>query len=363
MVRPGPPLSSGLHPPFITPMIPVTASAIPQGADWVHQLKWDGVRIVATLVHEPAHAQVTLVSRNGLIKNAVYPEMAAFLKGCAAELGSCVLDGELVYWNGERPVFQQLLRRERGATVPVSQMTATGLDSFATHNRAAQAGKAAPHPIPPNLPPSLLYVVFDLLVDQGEDLRSLPYEERHRRLAAKVGARWAPAMFAPEWHSESSGLWAWVEANRWEGIVSKRLSGSYKPGKSHQDWLKTKTQLILNVDIVGIKLRDGRVASLVMSLNGEYLGSVSLGLDEPMKRLLMDQLVAPLLQGQQPPTKPAKHGKSGPVQPPPFPLPADLIKETVIWLPVSFACTVTGLEITAAGQLRHPKLVGFGAAK
>lgn len=374
MLKPDLPRLPGSHSQSaaFAPMIPVASSAIPQGPGWVHQLKWDGVRIVATLEGrgDGQPSTVTLSSRSGLIKNAVYPEVAAFLTGCAAELGSCVLDGELVYWNGERPVFQLLLRRERGAAELVTDVQ-IAVPAAGLQGRPQPDSK--PHPLPPDLPPSLLYVVFDLLADHGEDLRSLPYEERHKRLVAKLGMRWAPAMFVPEWHWDSGALWAWVEANRWEGIVSKRLASSYKAGKSHQDWLKTKIRLILYVDIVGIKLREGRVASLVMSLNGDYLGSVSLGLDEQMKRLLMDKLVAPLLQKgaafPQPvpaestlrPGAAANLGFS-PMHPPPFPLPADLMKETVVWLPISFPCSVTGLEITAAGQLRHPKLVGFGAA-
>lgn len=98
-------------------------------------------------------------------------------------------------------------------------------------------------------------------------------------------------MLVTELYSDGRALWRWVQEQRWEGVVSKRLTAPYRPAKKHRDWFKTKTALRIDVDIVGLKVREGQVASLVMSLEGQYFGSVSLGLTGEMRTLLTEQLV------------------------------------------------------------------------
>ena len=187
----------------------------------------------------------------------------------------------------------------------------------------------------------LVYVLFDLLMDRGMDLRSLSYIERHRKLTAKFPIQ-DPRLFVTELFHDGEALWRWVEANQWEGVVSKRLSSPYREGKKHQDWYKKKTALLLDVDIVGLKWRNHVIASLIMAYEGAYLGSVSLGLTDALRGVLASTF--------QPSTDDAC----------PFPaVPTDLKREKVQWLPLSFRCRVTGLELTSAGQLRHPKLVTF----
>ncbi|CAM4475816.1 ATP-dependent DNA ligase [Paenibacillus tarimensis] len=298
------------------PMAPIREESLPAGSDWCYQLKWDGVRMLARL---DGAGGVELYSKQLLAKNSTYPELAAMLKEVSGQLGSCLLDGELVYWDSSRPVFQKVLQRER--------MRGPG----------RQAGQDQ-H--------GLLYVLFDLLHDQGRDLRSLPYEERYRLLQKKWPKR-AGMMLVTDMFDNGQALWQWVEKNGWEGVVSKRKSSPYREGKKHRDWLKKKTALLLEVNIVGIKLRDNRVASLIMALDGSFIGSVSLGLNEQMKQLLLSGIQA---GGQLQPTEANPLGR----------LPQELKGENVVWLKQPFVCTVTGLEMTSAGLLRHPQLAGFG---
>ncbi|EXX87956.1 DNA ligase [Paenibacillus darwinianus] len=323
------------------PMAPVFDDRLPEGEDWVYQLKWDGVRILAAL---DGAGGAELYSKRMLVKNGTYPELAAMLSERSAELGPCVLDGELVYWDGVRPSFQKVLQRER--------MRGPG-----TSGRLEDSG--------------LLYVLFDLLYDGSEDLRPMPYGERYARLRSKLPDP-GPMLLVTDTFRDGAALWAWVEANGWEGVVSKRDRSPYREGKKHRDWLKKKTKLLLDVDIVGIKLREGRVASLVMAIKGEFAGSVSLGLDEPMRRVLIEQIARERndADGDRNDSGSNQRGHSrrelaGPALEAgaamPFrALPAELKNETVYWLQKPFGCRVTGLEMTAAGLLRHPKLAGFG---
>ncbi|QHW33005.1 hypothetical protein GZH47_20860 [Paenibacillus rhizovicinus] len=357
------------------PMAPLSSAELPAGSDWGYQLKWDGIRILARM---DGHGHAELFSRKLYLKNAVYPEIVALLEAKAAEWGPCLLDGEIVWWDGIRPNFQQVLKRERSrglARQPLPAAASSGeapgrpegilaadgqqagiaftpIASEAAKPSSARnpaSGKAASAAASLSLTPKsfggLVYVLFDVLADASGDLRQLPYEERHRRLTDLCGTD-DPRVFVTDLFRDGEALWTWVETNRWEGVVSKRLSSPYREGKKHRDWLKKKIELVLDVDIVGLKWRKGIVASLVMELEGEYLGSVSLGLNDALRSVLASTF------------RPQYAHLA--VVACPFPaLPEDLKHEEIQWLSLPFRCRVTGLELTSAGQLRHPKLVTF----
>ncbi|GLX66012.1 RNA ligase family protein [Paenibacillus glycanilyticus] len=299
------------------PMIPIADERIPVEPGWIYQIKWDGVRIVATVNDD---GRIDLYSRKLLNKNAVYPEIHRTLQEQAVKLGPCMLDGEIVYYDGVRPNFQMVLTRER---------------SFGGE------------PSPSSSQGRVLYVLFDLLQDGDQDLRPLPYAARHERLLAKMKEIRSDRLLISDLYTDPDSLWKWVDEHEWEGIVSKKLDSPYKEGKAHRDWLKKKRAILLDVGIVGVKRRDGRAASLVMSDQGRFVGSVSLGLDEAMRETLGQMLQL--------------RKSDAPSWPMPFPsLPAELKGESIIWLPSPLPCRVTGLELTSAGLLRHPKLVSFG---
>jgi bifunctional non-homologous end joining protein LigD len=287
------------------PMAPIAVDMLPSGTDWGYQLKWDGVRLLSRL----EGGKVELFSRQLLNKTSLYPEAVQSLESLQDQ--ECLLDGEAVMFDQskQRPNFSQILQRERSGSVR------TRADS------------------------QFLYVLFDLLYWKGEDLRSLPYSERHGRLQHLLPNK-LPQLFVTDLFMDRDSLWHWVEQAGWEGVVGKRLSSPYREGKRHKDWYKKKTALIFEVVIYGLIIRGGQVASLVMFHDGMLFGRVSLGLDVKLKtRLLQEGLK------RKSPT-PLVHK-----------LPAELKREEILWLVTPFTCTVTGLEVTSAGQLRHPKIV------
>jgi bifunctional non-homologous end joining protein LigD len=292
------------------PMAPVTSDQLPKGDDWGYQLKWDGVRLLARITG----GQVELFSRKLLQKNSAYPELVEALS-CIK--GPCLIDGEAFVFDQarQRPVFRKVLERER----------------LRNPSAIARAGSEEP----------VRLALFDVLYSNGTDWRGRPYAERHNELLRLFPEK-RERLFATDLFSDGEALWRWVEERGWEGIVAKRLSSPYRDGKKHKDWLKMKTALLEEVDIVGFTYNEGRLASLIMSWNGLYFGRVSLGLTEDLKRKLGGMQV---LEG--------RRGFSGP-----FPaLPPDLKGIAVAWLEQAFRCTVTGLEVTDAGLLRHSKLV------
>ncbi|GIP34021.1 DNA ligase [Paenibacillus sp. J2TS4] len=299
-----------MRPPF-APMAPILREQLPEGPDWGYQLKWDGVRLI-TEIHS---GQVQLYSRKMLNKNTVYPELTAALSEIG---GSCVLDGEAVVFDPvkQRPVFQKVLQRER----------------MRNSKTISDAGARQP----------VQYVLFDLLQDGTEDLSGLPYRERHERLQAKFPDN-RGLFFVTDLYEDGTALWQWVEERQWEGIVCKRLTSPYREDKMHSDWYKKKTALQLEVTVVGVTIKEGRLASLVMIMDGMYLGKVSSGLNEQMKRQLLEYA----LQDASP-------------QSPFASLQSDLKRDQIIWLSTSFPLVVTGQEITDGGLLRHSKIVTFG---
>jgi len=299
-------------PPFVLPaepMGPISRDDIPEGPDWGYQLKWDGVRALAIV----DDGRVELYSRKLLRKEETYPEVVRRLRQVQ---GSYVLDGEIVYFDAAlgRPVFQKVLQRERTRTA--SALARSSADS------------------------SVSYVLFDLLASDGEDLRGLPYAERYARLREAFPPNGDPSLFVTDLFRDGPALWRWVEAHGWEGIVSKRMSAPYAEGKKHKDAFKKRAIQRYDAACVGVTFREGRVASLALTYDGAYFGRASLGLNERSRSALAAYAAA---------HRAAQSPFGGAA-------PADLKRETVVWLDRPFTVAVTGLEVTADGLLRHPKL-------
>jgi bifunctional non-homologous end joining protein LigD len=290
----------------IEPMTPVSRDEIPVGDDWGYQIKWDGIRIIAHIDDNV----VTLYSRSGLIKNTTYPEL---VKNLATLTGRMVLDGEAIIYDPirQRPSFQLVLQRER--LKQVTRIAATARTQHVT------------------------YVLFDFIEQNGKDLRKLPYQERHERLKAAFPEKkdW---LLVTDLFADGDLLWQWVKQNSWEGMVSKRLSAPYREGKRHDDWFKKKTIQHFEVSIVGLTFKEGQLlSSLIMMAEDQYFGRVSLGLNESIKHTIL-QLPSHM-------ESPFSH------------LPPDLKNVKIVWLVKPFYATVSGLEITDYGQLRHPQIV------
>ena len=170
----------------------------PQGEHWVHEIKWDGYRILTTI----ADGQVRLWSRNGLEWTEKIPE----IRDAVAALGlkSGALDGELIAGNGTKEDFnllQATLSGERQGT--------------------------------------LAYALFDLLHIDGIDVADAPLLERKELLQELLEG--SPGHLAYSSHIEGDGESAFQLAGErhFEGIISKRADRAYHGGRS-EDWKKTK---------------------------------------------------------------------------------------------------------------------------
>lgn len=288
---------AALMPLPAVPMSPHLVPELPAGPEWGFQLKWDGKRTLARL---DGDGGVELFTKKLEPSGATFPEVVALLT--ELRIGPCLLDGEIVYFDGRRPIFQKGRRND------------------------------------------LIYVLFDLLYDNGRDIRALPLRERFGHLQELLSER-QPRLFVTDLFADGEALWRWAMEREWEGVVAKRLDSPYAIGKNHDDWFKKRKAIRFTADAVGLKLTNGRVSSLVLRYEGRYIGHVSSGLDEPQRDTLLR----------------FAREHAGPCPFPPAALTADMRRAHVLWLRAPFKCAVAGLEFTASGQLRQPRLLGFGA--
>jgi bifunctional non-homologous end joining protein LigD len=182
---------------FIEPCLPSPAPKPPPGADWIHEIKVDGFRLLA----RRDAAGVRLLTRRGFDWTARYPSIAVAVEALACR--SCLIDGEVVICGDDGvPVFDRLRYSRRPQTEAV-------------------------------------LFAFDLLELGGKDLRRTPLEERKRTLATLVRiAGWA-LHFNDHIYEPGDIVFRHACKLGFEGIVSKRLGSPYVSGRCRH-WIKSK---------------------------------------------------------------------------------------------------------------------------
>lgn len=184
---------------FFKPELARLRESPPEGAQWLHEVKWDGYRILAAI----ADGEVKLWSRNALPWNERLPDIVQSLESLG--LRSAHLDGELVALN------------------------ARGHSDF-NGLQQTLSGEA-------QLP--LVYMLFDLPFLEGSDLSRVGLLER-KQLLEKLLAH-APKHLAFSTHAIGNGpdMFRMASDEKLEGIISKRINSAYRPGRG-DDWLKIK---------------------------------------------------------------------------------------------------------------------------
>lgn len=174
---------------------------------WAAELKWDGIRVQVLTDGK----STTLRSSSGRDITDQFPELNEF----GAHLGTqAILDGEIVVFDNDRPVFQRVLQR-------------LNVDS------------PTPELIVAN---PAIFVAFDLLQLDGNQTVDLPYRSRRQVLDSFLtdGPNWR---LSPSVEDGRDQLWALAKERCLEGIVLKRMDSPYRPGARSNDWRKVKIQL------------------------------------------------------------------------------------------------------------------------
>ena len=234
---------------------PATGTPTFDPAHWAFEMKWDGVRALATV----RDGRVTLRSRNDNDLTDQYPELQELAERAGVD---GVFDGEVVATDDRgRPSFGLLQGR-------------MGL----TRRREVEAARAT-------TPVQLL--LFDVLEADGHDLTRLGYDARRDALTTVVepgGAIAVPPAAAGDFaaavaESASRGL---------EGVVAKKRSSRYAEGRRSEAWVKVKHHRTQEVVVGGWKpgagRRAGGVGSLLLGVPGpdglEYVGKVGTGFSD-----------------------------------------------------------------------------------
>ncbi len=188
------------------PMLASRGTTVPTGPAWVHEVKWDGMRVCATV----RAGRLLLTSRNDNDVTVSFPDLAALAGPDVVGGRDIVLDGEIVAFSEGVPVFGALADR--------------------MHVRSARRAQAAAAANPVTL------LVFDLLALDGLDVTSLALRDRRAALESLEldGPRWQ----VPPTYDDGRLLLEVTRQQGLEGVVSKRLSSPYRPGVRSEDWLK-----------------------------------------------------------------------------------------------------------------------------
>lgn len=217
------------------PMLATATESVPAGAEWVHEVKWDGMRILA----EAKGGGLTLTSRSGRDVTTSFPELVPL----ADLYDDMVLDGEVVALVDGRPSFGALAERMH----------------IADPHRAARAAVGRP----------VTLMVFDVVRLLGQDLTRQPWSARRALLEQLEldGRCWQ----TPVVHEDGAGLLAATAEQGLEGIVSKRRTSLYHSGRRSSDWLKLPHRGSESVVIGGWRPEVG----------GSALGAVLVGVPGP----------------------------------------------------------------------------------
>ncbi|QWN20879.1 DNA ligase D [Xanthomonas citri] len=242
--------------PF-APQLAKLGQSPPEGAQWLHEIKWDGYRILATVTN----GKVRLWSRNALEWTDKTPEIADAIQSLG--LRSAQIDGELIAGRGTKEDFNLL-----------------------------QATLSGERQVP------LALAVFDLLHVDGVDIGEAPLRERKQLLQQVLEA--APhTHLAYSSHVEGDGTEAFRVAGEqhFEGIISKRADRPYRDGRS-DDWRKTKQLGSQEYAVVGYTAPKGSrsgFGSLLLATPDPvhgwlYVGRVGSGFSDALMREVTQQL-------------------------------------------------------------------------
>ncbi|HUP33505.1 MAG TPA: DNA ligase D [Gaiellaceae bacterium] len=291
------------------PMLATPTDAVPPGPDWLHEVKWDGYRAIATI----RGGEVDLRSRNGNSLAERFPTVVRALER-SVRTPDCMLDGEVV---------------------------AVGADGRATFS-AMQQGKEGT---------TYLYVAFDVLEVEGEPLLDRPLTERRERLAGLIDLR-SGGVQPSDAFEDGDALYAAAQKERFEGIVSKRADSRYEPGKRSRNWLKVKTQgrqeLVIAGWTKGQGRRSGGFGALVLGVHEagglRWAGNVGTGFDDAEIARLLARL------------EPLRRDDSPFAEAPKMPR---VRKSDVVWVEPGLVAEIRFAEWTHDGRLRAPVYQGL----
>src|SRR5450432_386848 len=297
-------------PTTLLPPLATLVDAVPQGDDWLHEIKYDGYRMLCRVDRN----KVAIYSRNGKDWTLALGAIAKAAK--RSHITSGWLDGE------------------------VALMTPDGRTSFQQLQNALAD---------PSLG-DLTYFVFDVPYFDGYDLRGVVLKERKRLLRSLIPEGDATLRYSVEVQGHGEQFYAQACTLGLEGAVSKRVDSLYHAGTRTRDWVKVKCGQRQEMVIGGFTNPQGSRSGFGALLMGvyeadgslHYSGRVGTGFDDAALaslRRVLDKLVQKSSSFADPPRG---HETKG-----------------VHWVKPTLVAEVAFTEWTQNGTLRHPAFQGL----
>lgn len=187
-------------PEFIRPQLATLVRAAPTGDEWLHELKFDGYRMLCHL----KRGKIRFWSRNQKDWTEKFPNLSKALKGLPA--GAAILDGEVVVVDEEgRSSFQKLQQSMKGGAA------------------------------------TFIFQIFDLIYLDGYNLTRVPLQERKALLEELLAGVKPDGALRYSDHVVGNGAQFFKQACQYgiEGIVSKLADSAYESTRS-RSWQKVK---------------------------------------------------------------------------------------------------------------------------
>jgi DNA ligase D-like protein (predicted ligase) len=285
---------------------------LPQGPEWLYELKLDGYRALILKDHE----SVRIVSRNEHDLTRAYPSIVAAAGKLAAR---CVtLDGEIVAIDGNgRPSFQALQHQK-------SQRT------------------------------NIVYYAFDVLHLEGKDLTGLPLHSRRAKLPEVVER--SGVLVSQVLKGTAEQVIETVRSMQLEGVVAKSRNSLYEPGERSGAWVKLKLDRQQEFVIGGYRPSGPSVGALLVGYYQDeelHFGAKLKAGFVPHSRSEVFRKLQPLQQPRCPfvdlPTGRSRWGGG---------VTADEMHE-ITWVKPTLVAQVRFVEWTADGRLRHAVYLGL----
>ncbi len=296
-------------PDFFPPSLATLHSDAPRGAEWLHEIKYDGYRIQARL----DRGKVRLLTRKKLDWTHRFKRIAAAVAALPAE--TALLDGELVVEDDK------------------------GISSFSLLQTDLKDGRGD----------RLIYYVFDLLHLDGRDLTGEPLEARKAALQRllKATGKTGRIRYAEHFVEDGPVILKHACGLDLEGIVSKRKDAPYRSGRS-ENFIKSKCHNAQEFVVAGYSPASAdphAVGALTVAVhdNGElrYAGRVGTGYTHKTARELWRRL------------------KSLKIDKPPLTLPQDERRKDVIWVKPQLVIEAEYRGVTHGNVLRQASFKGL----
>ncbi|MET4445366.1 bifunctional non-homologous end joining protein LigD [Bradyrhizobium sp. GM2.2] len=245
-------------PGFISPQLATLKMKAPSGAEWIHEVKYDGYRIQLHIDGD---------TRKAFTRNAHnWVNRFSVIAGAFDIPGQAIVDGEVVVIHEGRTNFSEL---------------------------QADLGRGDQD--------RLVYFAFDLLWLDGKDVRrmaQLARKELLKQLIDENGLE-APIFYSEHHEGDGQALFEAASKLNYEGIVSKRVDAPYRSERV-ETWQKIKTVQREKFPVVGFVKDPSGVAALYLGKQEgkelRYMGKVGTGWSRTKSaeiRKALDTVVSP----------------------------------------------------------------------